>query len=101
MLWTTVLQRSCLGPGVIQCQPLIRAVCGPGRLLDLLRRVYCFGVGLMKMDLRQESSRHTDAIAAVTQYVLHALLDKSCLPVCGDDWLADGQVLPSTLTVSI
>ena len=38
-----------------------------GRLLDLLRRVYCFGVGLMKMDLRQESSRHSDAVSAVTK----------------------------------
>ncbi|BDA47382.1 probable phosphoenolpyruvate carboxylase [Coccomyxa sp. Obi] len=40
-----------------------------GRLLDLLRRLSCFGLGLMKMDLRQESSRHTDAVAAVTRYL--------------------------------
>ncbi|KAK9905656.1 hypothetical protein WJX75_003995 [Coccomyxa subellipsoidea] len=40
-----------------------------GRLLDLLRRLSCFGLGLMKMDLRQESSRHTDALAAVTKYL--------------------------------
>lgn len=40
-----------------------------GRLLDLLRRLSCFGLGLMKMDLRQESSRHTDALAAVTKCV--------------------------------
>ncbi|EIE23489.1 putative phosphoenolpyruvate carboxylase [Coccomyxa subellipsoidea C-169] len=40
-----------------------------GRLLDLLRRLSCFGLGLMKMDLRQESSRHTDALGAVTKYL--------------------------------
>ena len=28
-----------------------------GRLLDLLRRVHCFGMSLMKMDLRQESTK--------------------------------------------
>lgn len=38
-----------------------------GRLLDLLRRLYCFGMGLMKIDLRQESSRHTDALDAATR----------------------------------
>ena len=38
-----------------------------GRLLDLLRRLFSFGLSLMKMDLRQESSRHTQALAAVTQ----------------------------------
>jgi phosphoenolpyruvate carboxylase len=38
-----------------------------GRLLDLLRRIYCFGLSLMKLDLRQESTRHTDCLAEVTQ----------------------------------
>lgn len=28
-----------------------------GRLLDLIRRVYCFGMSLLKLDLRQESTR--------------------------------------------
>ncbi len=41
-----------------------------GRLLDLLRRLSCFGLALMKMDLRQESSRHTDALSAVTKCAL-------------------------------
>ncbi|KAK9799807.1 hypothetical protein WJX73_001098 [Symbiochloris irregularis] len=40
-----------------------------GRLLDLLRRVYCFGPSLMKMDLRQESTRHSDALDALTEYL--------------------------------
>ncbi len=39
-----------------------------GRLLDLLRRLYCFGVSLMKMDLRQESTRHTEAVDAITRW---------------------------------
>lgn len=38
-----------------------------GRLLDLLRRIYCFGLSLMKLDLRQESGRHTDALTEVTE----------------------------------
>ncbi len=38
-----------------------------GRLLDLLRRVHSFGVSLMKMDLRQESTRHTEALDEVTR----------------------------------
>lgn len=40
------------------------AVAG-GRLTDLLRRVSCFGLTVAKLDLRQESSRHTDALDAV------------------------------------
>ena len=38
-----------------------------GRLLDLLRRIYCFGLSLMKLDMRQESGRHTDCLDEVTQ----------------------------------
>lgn len=38
-----------------------------GRLLDLIRRLYCFGVSLMKMDVRQESTRHTEALDSVTK----------------------------------
>ena len=32
-------------------------VIADGRLLDLIRRVYAFGMGLLKLDLRQESTR--------------------------------------------
>jgi len=38
-----------------------------GRLLDLLRRIYSFGLSLMKLDLRQESGRHTDCLTEVTE----------------------------------
>lgn len=37
-----------------------------GRLADLLRRVATFGVTLARLDIRQESDRHADTLAAVT-----------------------------------
>jgi phosphoenolpyruvate carboxylase len=37
-----------------------------GRLADLLRRVATFGVTLARLDVRQESDRHTAALAAIT-----------------------------------
>ncbi|MEW5850692.1 MAG: phosphoenolpyruvate carboxylase [Myxococcota bacterium] len=40
-----------------------------GRLLDIIRRLACFGLGLVKLDLRQESSRHTEALDAVTTHL--------------------------------
>jgi phosphoenolpyruvate carboxylase len=38
-----------------------------GRLADLLRRVATFGVTLARLDIRQESDRHTEALAAITR----------------------------------
>ncbi|PLR33676.1 phosphoenolpyruvate carboxylase [Chimaeribacter californicus] len=40
-----------------------------GQLLDTLRRIRCFGVPLVRIDLRQESTRHTEAIAEITRYL--------------------------------
>ena len=40
-----------------------------GSLLDILHRVRCFGVTLSKMDIRQESTQHTNAIAEITRYI--------------------------------
>ena len=37
-----------------------------GRLADLLRRVATFGLTLARLDVRQESDRHTQALAAIT-----------------------------------
>ena len=37
-----------------------------GRLADLLRRIATFGVTLARLDIRQESDRHTQALAAIT-----------------------------------
>ena len=36
-----------------------------GRLLDIIRRTHTFGLTLLKMDLRQESARHSDVLAAI------------------------------------
>jgi len=38
-----------------------------GRLLDLLRRVACFGITLVKLDIRQERDRHTALLDAITR----------------------------------
>jgi len=40
-----------------------------GRLTDILRRLDAFGLILLKLDIRQEADRHTDAIDAITQYL--------------------------------
>jgi phosphoenolpyruvate carboxylase len=37
-----------------------------GRLLDVLRRIACFGLTLVRLDLRQESARHTETLDAIT-----------------------------------
>lgn len=39
------------------------------KLLDTLRRVKCFGVTLVKIDIRQESTRHTEALSELTLYL--------------------------------
>jgi phosphoenolpyruvate carboxylase len=38
-------------------------------LLDVIRQVQCFGLGLVKLDIRQESDRHAEALDAVTRYI--------------------------------
>ncbi|HYI08098.1 MAG TPA: phosphoenolpyruvate carboxylase [Thermoanaerobaculia bacterium] len=38
-----------------------------GRLTDLIRRVYCFGLTLVRLDVRQDSARHTALLAAITR----------------------------------
>lgn len=40
-----------------------------GDLLDVMRRVACFGVELLKLDIRQESDRHTATLDAITTYL--------------------------------
>ena len=42
-------------------------VVAEGRLKDLLRRVSVFGLTLMRVDIRQESSRHTETLDAITR----------------------------------
>lgn len=55
----------CAGGGIV----------AEGRLLDLIRRLYCFGISLLKMDVRQESSRHTDTLDSITRLA-------ACTPAC-------------------
>jgi phosphoenolpyruvate carboxylase len=38
-------------------------------LTNIIRRVSCFGLELLKLDIRQESTRHTQVLSAITQYL--------------------------------
>lgn len=40
-----------------------------GALRDTLRRIHAFGITLLKLDIRQESSRHSAAVDAMTRYL--------------------------------
>jgi len=44
-------------------------VVAKGRLLDLIRRVHCFGLHMVPLDIRQESSRHAEALDCVTRHL--------------------------------
>ena len=40
-----------------------------GTLRDLLWRARCFGLGLVRLDIRQEAARHTQVLSELTQYL--------------------------------
>lgn len=40
-----------------------------GLLLDCIRRVACFGLALLRLDIRQDAGRHTEALDAITRYL--------------------------------
>jgi phosphoenolpyruvate carboxylase len=40
-----------------------------GLLLDTIRRASCFGLELVKLDIRQDSERHLDVMSELTQYL--------------------------------
>ncbi len=44
------------------------AIIAAGRLTDILRRVACFGITLVRLDLRQEAGGHTAALDAITRH---------------------------------
>ncbi|KAJ0715654.1 putative phosphoenolpyruvate carboxylase [Helianthus annuus] len=44
-------------------------VIADGSLLDFLRQVSTFGLSLVRLDIRQESDRHTDVLDAITQHL--------------------------------
>ncbi|WP_299582292.1 phosphoenolpyruvate carboxylase [uncultured Microbulbifer sp.] len=45
------------------------AAIADGQLKDTLRRLNCFGITLLRLDIRQESTRHADALDAITRYL--------------------------------
>lgn len=45
-----------------------------GLLTDTIRRLYTFGVTLLPLDIRQESTRHTETVDAITRSVEGASL---------------------------
>ncbi|MBE9539700.1 MAG: phosphoenolpyruvate carboxylase [Proteobacteria bacterium] len=45
------------------------AVIANAALLDLLRRVQCFGVHLVRHDIRQDSARHTAVLSEISSYL--------------------------------
>ncbi len=40
-----------------------------GLLLDMLRRLACFGIHMLRLDIRQDAQRHSDVIAELTRYL--------------------------------
>ena len=40
-----------------------------GNLLDCIRRLYAFGLSLLKMDIRQESNRHSELLAGICTHL--------------------------------
>lgn len=40
-----------------------------GALLATMQRIYCFGPHLIKLDIRQESGRHTEVLSELTSYL--------------------------------
>jgi len=45
------------------------AIIANGKLKDVLRRITCFGLSLVKLDIRQESDRHAEAIEGICNYL--------------------------------
>jgi len=44
-------------------------VVAEGRLLDLIRRIHCFGSHMVRLDIRQEAARHTEVLDELTRYL--------------------------------
>jgi len=40
-----------------------------GELLDTIRRIHAFGLSLVRLDIRQEADRHTEAMTEITEYI--------------------------------
>jgi phosphoenolpyruvate carboxylase len=46
-----------------------QGVVADGRLLDLIRRIHCFGSHMVRLDIRQEAARHTEVLDELTRYL--------------------------------
>ncbi|XP_047950340.1 phosphoenolpyruvate carboxylase 2-like [Salvia hispanica] len=57
-----------------------------GSLLDFLRQVSTFGLSLVRLDIRQESDRHTDVLDAITRH-LEIGSYKEWPEECRQEWL--------------
>ena len=71
--WTVLEQGEQLWQPLHACYESLRA-CGmesiaDNALLDLLRRVRCFGVHLVRHDVRQDSARHTAVLSELTTWL--------------------------------
>jgi len=44
-------------------------VIAKGSILDILRRSYCFGIHLLKLDIRQDAQRHSDVFSELTRFL--------------------------------
>ena len=68
--WVT--QKSDLLDPLLACYRSLHAcgmaVIADGKLLDCIRRVHCFGVTLLKLDIRQDSERHANVFGELTRY---------------------------------
>lgn len=65
-------RKQLLEPLLLCHQSLIECgmeVIANGRLLDTIRRVYTFGVTLLKLDVRQDAERHADVFAELTRFL--------------------------------
>lgn len=72
----------------------------------LVLQVQCFGLGMLKLDIRQESSRHSDVLDTVTQYLglgsykyAHAVT-LSCKPETRLNYLTDSPLITISLYIT-
>ncbi|SEA84943.1 phosphoenolpyruvate carboxylase [Alkalimonas amylolytica] len=68
-----IWQREQLLEPLLLCDRSLRE-CGmaqiaDGRLQDTIRRVYCFGVTLLKLDIRQDAARHAAVFSELTRHL--------------------------------
>ena len=70
-------KNACVFPQILEPLELCyRSLCetgdkpiADGSLYDFMRQVSCFGLSLVKLDIRQESDRHTDVLDTITNYL--------------------------------